>query len=94
MAAYWEGKRELFTGLKIESLMPPSVLSSPSSRAEILSESVSLNKSWTPHPVFYFDFDGVNYQEESKGSSALEKSFKVNSQIGKLFMEISSKIAN
>ena len=54
MAAYWEGRKELFTNLKIAKLEPSS--------------------NETPHPVFYFDFNGVNYQE---GNSALEN--KLNS---------------
>ena len=49
MAAYWEGKKELFTNLKIAKLERSS--------------------NETPHPVFYFDLNGVNYQE---GNSALE----------------------
>ena len=44
MKAYWEGKKELFSGLAIERL----------------EEGV-----WKPHPVLYFDFNGVNYQVKS-----------------------------
>ena len=46
MKAYWEGKKELFTGLSIEKL-----------------EEDNPN-AWKTYPVFYFDFNGVNYQVE------------------------------
>lgn len=44
MKAYWEGKRELFSGLAIEQL--------------------EKNKpdAFNPYPVFYFDFNGENYE--------------------------------
>ena len=45
LRAYWEGKKELFSGLDIEKL-----------------ESRNPD-AWQPHPVFYFDFNGQNYQE-------------------------------
>ncbi len=45
MKAYWEGKRELFSGLEIERL----------ERNE--------EDAWSPYPVFYFDFNGDNYNE-------------------------------
>ena len=54
LKAYWEGKKELFTGLDIE-------------RLEAGNED-----AWKVYPVFYFDFNGVNYQQES----ALEDSLK------------------
>ena len=60
MAAYWEGKKELFTNLKITKLEQNS------------NEPLT---AWTPHPVFYFDFNGVNYQE---GNSALINKLKSN----------------
>ena len=44
MKAYWEGKKELFRGLKIEEL-----------------EKDNPN-AWQEYPVFYFDFNGKNYQ--------------------------------
>ena len=55
--AYWEGKRELFSGLAIEEL-----------------EKDNPN-AWKTHPVFYFDFNGVNYQHQG----ALEES--LNTQL-------------
>ena len=58
MKAYWEGKKELFTNLKI---------------AKLEQNSNASSTPWTPYPVFYFDFNGVNYQE---GSSALENKLK------------------
>ena len=53
MAAYWEGKKELFEGLKIESLL------------------IADTQAWNPHTVFYFDFNGETYHEDS---TALESS--------------------
>ena len=55
MKAYWEGKRELFSGLAIEEL-----------------ESDNPD-AWKSYPVFYFDFNGVNYQE----TGALEESLNI-----------------
>ena len=43
LRAYFEGKRELFKGLKIEAL----------------------EKNWYKHPVFHFDFNGVNFTKTS-----------------------------
>ena len=51
MKAYWEGKKELFRGLKIEKLEEGNP------------------QAWKSYPVFYFDFNGENYQQEG----ALEK---------------------
>lgn len=50
MKAYWEGRKELFKGLRIEELERDNP------------------DAWKPHPVFYFDFNGKNYQ----GDRALE----------------------
>ena len=44
MKAYWEGKKELFHGLRIASLEEGNPA------------------AWQAYPVFYFDFNGVNYQ--------------------------------
>jgi hypothetical protein len=44
MKAYWEGKKELFSGLAIENLEERNMA------------------SWQAYPVFYFDFNGMNYQ--------------------------------
>ena len=41
--AYWEGKKDLFKGLKIEKLEQENP------------------DAWKPYPVFYFDFNGVNF---------------------------------
>ena len=60
MKAYWEGKKELFTNFKI---------------AELEQSSNDPLTTWTPHPVFYFDFNGVNYQE---GNSALTNKLENN----------------
>ncbi len=43
--AYWEGKKELFSGLAIEELEKGNP------------------EAWKKYPVFYFDFNGENYQE-------------------------------
>ena len=45
--AYWEGKKELFSGLIVEELEKNDP------------------DAWKSYPVFYFDFNGVNYQAES-----------------------------
>jgi len=45
MKAYWEGKKELFKGLKIEELEQRNP------------------DAWQSYPVFYFDFNGKNYQK-------------------------------
>ena len=57
MKACWEGKKELFEGLKITEL-----------------ESMNPD-AWKSYPVFYFDFNGVNYQK----TGALEES--LNTQL-------------
>ncbi|SOC04013.1 ATP-binding protein [Pseudobutyrivibrio ruminis] len=44
LKAYWEGKKELFSGLKIEQLEAKNP------------------DAWKKYPVFYFDFNGANYQ--------------------------------
>ena len=54
MKAYWEGKKELFSGLAIEKL-------------EERNEN-----AWKQYPVFYFDFNGVNYQESGALEEALD----------------------
>lgn len=45
MKAYWEGRKELFRGLKIEKLEQNNP------------------DAWESYPVFYFDFNGKNYQD-------------------------------
>lgn len=55
MKAYWEGKRELFSGLVIEKMEKDNP------------------DAWKSYPVFYFDFNGVNYQN----SHALEESLNI-----------------
>ena len=47
LKAYWEGKKELFSGLEIEKLEADNA------------------EAWEPYPVFYFDFNGVNYNNEN-----------------------------
>ena len=44
LKAYWEGKRELFSGLAIERLEKNNP------------------DAFNPYPVFYFDFNGENYE--------------------------------
>lgn len=58
MKAYWEGKKELFSGLEIERLEQGNP------------------DAWKAYPVFYFDFNGVNYREKD----ALERA--LNYQLG------------
>ena len=51
LKAYWEGKKELFRGLKIEDLETDNP------------------EAWQSYPVFYFDFNKIDYRE----CDALEK---------------------
>ena len=53
--AYWEGKKELFAGLKIEKLEEGNT------------------EAWKPYPVFFFDFNGVNYQSDSALEDILDE---------------------
>lgn len=46
LRAYWEGRKELFKGLKIEKLEENNP------------------EAWRKYPVFFFDFNGVDYQEK------------------------------
>ena len=55
MKAYWEGKKELFKGLKIEELEKDDP------------------DAWQPYPVFYFDFNGKNYQSEQALETVLDE---------------------
>ncbi len=54
LKAYWEGKKNLFSGLAIEKLEEGNA------------------DAWKAYPVFYFDFNGVNYQETGSLERALE----------------------
>ena len=47
MKAYWEGRKELFEGLKIEELEKDNP------------------DAWKKYPVFYFDFNGEEYENVS-----------------------------
>ena len=47
LRAYWEGRKELFSGLAIEKLEADNA------------------EAWQPYPVFYFDFNGRNYNNEN-----------------------------
>ena len=58
MKAYWEGKKELFSGLAIERLEEGNP------------------DAWKSYPVFYFDFNGVNYQESGALEEALDTHLK------------------
>ena len=55
LKAYWEGKKALFSGLKIEKLEENNA------------------DAWKTYPVFYFDFNGVNYQQQG----ALEEAINI-----------------
>ena len=59
MKAYWEGKKELFDGLRI---------------AELEKNNPD---AWQPYPVFYFDFNGKNYQNGRALESVLDGLLKV-----------------
>ena len=54
LCAYWEGKKELFKGLKLEEL------------------EADHKNAWQPHPVFFFDFNGANYQDKGALETALD----------------------
>lgn len=58
MKAYWEGKKELFSGLKIEELEKDNP------------------DAWQSYPVFYFDFNGRNYQNGQALETALDVMLK------------------
>ena len=47
LRTYWEGKKELFDGLKITALEGNN------------------GEAWKKYPVFYFDFNGENYNTSS-----------------------------
>ena len=58
LKAYWEGKKELFRGLKIEKLEENNP------------------DAWKCYPVFYFDFNGFNYQQKGALEEALNSHLK------------------
>lgn len=58
MKAYWEGKKELFNGLRIMELEKNNP------------------QAWQAYPVFYFDFNGKNYQDGSALESVLDARLK------------------
>ena len=62
LKAYWQGKKELFKGLKIEELLEQS--SSGSEDSNTNSTNNTSNTLWLPHPVFHFDFNKENYRED------------------------------
>ena len=55
LAAYWEGRQELFEGLAIRELEKDN------------------GEAWQPYPVFYFDFNGKNYQQDTALEVVLDK---------------------
>lgn len=55
--AYWEGKKELFEGLAIESMEAENI------GTEACTENGN-QSAWQPHPVFYFDFNRRAYIEK------------------------------
>ena len=55
LKAYWEGKKELFAGLRIEQLESDNP------------------RAWMKYPVFYFDFNGQNYEIEHALEGALDE---------------------
>ena len=70
LKAYWEGRKDLFEGLKITELEKDDP------------------EAWQEYPVFYFDFNGVDYQikgnlEKKLGSllSDWEEQFKVEKNV-------------
>ena len=67
MKAYWEGKKELFEGLKITEL-----------------ESTNPD-AWKSYPVFYFDFNGVNYQKTGALEESLNTQLKRWESVTRLF---------
>ena len=58
LKAYWEGKKELFSGLAIEKLEDGNP------------------DAWKSYPVFCFDFNGVNYQQQGALEEALNIQLK------------------
>ena len=58
LAAYWEGRKELFSGLAIEQLENENP------------------EAWKSYPVFYFDFNGTNYNEHGALEQTLSESLK------------------
>lgn len=58
MKSYWEGKGELFSGLKIALLEKNDTYTQES------------------YPVFYFDFNGINYQQQGALEEALNIQLK------------------
>ena len=87
MKAYWEGKKELFTGLAIEKLEEGNP------------------DAWKSYPVFYFDFNGVNYHQQTaleeiidEQLSRWEKDYhiiaKEEADLGKRFRNLMIETAN
>ncbi len=73
LKAYWEGKKELFAGLKIENLLAEDP------------------EAWKSYPVFHFDFNGANYQNERALDKMLdehlrrwEKEYEITDTTGEL----------
>ena len=71
MKAYWEGRKELFSGLAIEKLEKGNP------------------DAWKQYPVFYFDFNGANYETESALEDIIdeqlrrfEKTFNIKAEKG------------
>lgn len=58
LRAYWEGKKELFKGLKIVKLL------------------AGKKYAWQPYPVFYFDFNGANYNDNHALENVLDVHLK------------------
>ena len=56
--AYWEGRRDLFEGLKIEHLEAENP------------------DAWKKYPVFFFDFNGQNYESETALDDVLDEHLK------------------
>ena len=56
--AYWEGKRELFSGLAIEKL------------------EANNPDAWKRYPVFYFDFNGENYQKTAALEAMIDEQLR------------------
>ena len=77
LKAYWEGRRELFEGLKIEKLEGDNCVSSDQAgltdQSALTDPSSQSSDTWQKYPVFYFDFNGQNYECETALDDVLDE---------------------